>query len=1258
MIIDANTATREALIAIKGIGKELAEAIIRARPFNSLDDLISLPGIGQKSLKRLEKLGLVVLPASSTKRGTHPDTRSSGDTKIVAGNTIGILAKAVNKFIRSDIVKDAGMIRDLTVLQDSRSAHRRRVIRPDDLFVADFLFQNLELSSRPPIRMARRDASKAAYISMELQGQHFGEEVLIVGDLPNLMPDDISGILRNSPPPPPQVMGARLAYPSRIVVSMPASMMSIEFTLEKLLEAITTWPLNLDPLARTFPTEITSLSPANRIDIRRVDHDLLNRAVEMLRPSSTVLQAFLSGQEAGLLGQSIYRQAVRNAIVTVDGIRNNKPAAAEAREFAEKIRRNLASNRSIDTQTREAANALFEVALAEKVAEQAKTLDAIELTELIRISKLFFLLLGPHEPTDLVTALELPYRLLQSPHASTTFYHELNAKTLAGRTELWHTTLAKRTDSGPVPLGPEGAPITAMWTPDYSGINPVTNKDPFRMSLFPRHRDNLVRLMSGHLEQSTGGGRYFPKAATAYRLQLSAWGGVLEATGVWPIMPNGVGVEAWSHDMSYGRDEYVRVVEAGYLFPYGHRASLVTLTERKIENQNPTGYGAFLRQRQFIIVREPEKDFPAPGQVYGGRKLPFQKLTCLTRQTPNLQQATHPNSRIPDITGSLAFWPLSEVECQDVLFEFEAIDLAGQRSVFSSPVIFVSKPFIDTQAGQMYKIHAAWSGPTSSPNPRSQIAYAGQLVRMAPVADGKPGDVDVPIENIIFEGTTATGQRPPFHPAIRYADVKLRALESITGLRTSERAEYEAGIYLPQGYVNNPWKIFLNLSQPYKVKMGPDVPTDKVGGIGQPSQDISAISNGSGAVSGTVSALTTGSVDASDMFPEAKILGGFDLKDLIGPFIASAAGAIPGFKTEEFADRIVTSWEYKNNNVSSPIPGLVTGAGGNSALELGAKLTAWFTYPDPDLGFKDKDGNPRPDFGAGTNPGWKDPEAEATGKLTNFKLNFFGFVIVWFDEFSFKSTLKNKFDPNPKLHDDNPVVFGGPLEFVNKLSELIPSGGFSDPPIVKPSLTDLQVGYDFSLPNIAIGVFAIKNMKLGALLKIPFDGNPVALRFFFNTREAPFLLTVSLFGGGGFFALVTTADGVQEIEAALEFGAFAAFDVGVASGGVYVKGGVYFHWKTDAVELEGYVEMGGELSVLGLISVSVTLHLSLGYYKEGTTSQVRGQATLKIEVEVLFFSTSVSVQIERRFAGSEADPSFAELITDQSTWSRYCAAFA
>jgi hypothetical protein len=804
-----------------------------------------------------------------------------------------------------------------------------------------------------------------------------------------------------------------------------------------------------------------------------------------------------------------------------------------------------------------------------------------------------------------------------------------------------------------------------MWSPNYTGASLPSVKDPFRMSLTPSHRDDLVRLMSGHNEKLVPGGkRYVPTPARAHRMQLSAWGGVLEADGEWLVDVTDVNVEEWQHDISYGRDERVRVAEGGFLYPFGHRAVLITLTQREVETTNPPGCGAFLRQRKFIILREPEKTFPAPGMVHDGRKLPFTRILCLTRKTPEILPETHPLSDTgirATLSGPPAFWPVLKGETQPFFFEFEAEDLGGRVVNFKSRVIFVPKTLAFPPATMINKVQTEWSGTGSSINPRSEAGFGGQVVRMAPVGGGKPGDVDVPLAKVAFEGTSAAGQIPPFHPAIRCADARLKALEVVTGMTATETVEYEKGKYLPQGYTGNPWRVFLSLKTPKAVRMGPDVKTDKVGGIGQPSQKLSAISNGSGAVSGSISALTSGNVDPADMFPDAKILGSFDLKDLIAPFLATGIGQIPGFKTEEFPDRIVTSWSYTNDNLPDVIPGLVLNAGSapnkNSILELGAKLTAYTVLDDPDLGFKDKDGTPQPDFGATNDPGFKDPEAEATGKLTNFKLDFFGFVIVWFDEFSFKSSIKKKFDPKPKLHDENAVVFGGPLEFVNTLSEIIPSGGFTDPPIIKPSFTDLKVGYDLKLPNVEVGVFALKNMKIGAILTIPFQGDPVALRFFFNTREAPFLLTVSMFGGGGFFALVTTADGIKEVEAAFEFGAFASFDVGVASGGVYVKGGVYFFWKTDAVTLEGYVEMGGELSVLGLISVSVTFHLSLGYYKDSGMSFVRGQATLTIEVEVLFFSTSVKLKVERKFSGSASDPTFAQLLPDQGFWTEYCEAF-
>ncbi len=53
--VDLNTATKKELMAIKGIGTILSDKIIAARPYNSIDDLLRVNGIGKKKLKSMRK---------------------------------------------------------------------------------------------------------------------------------------------------------------------------------------------------------------------------------------------------------------------------------------------------------------------------------------------------------------------------------------------------------------------------------------------------------------------------------------------------------------------------------------------------------------------------------------------------------------------------------------------------------------------------------------------------------------------------------------------------------------------------------------------------------------------------------------------------------------------------------------------------------------------------------------------------------------------------------------------------------------------------------------------------------------------------------------------------------------------------------------------------------------------------------------------------------------------------------------------------
>jgi hypothetical protein len=150
---------------------------------------------------------------------------------------------------------------------------------------------------------------------------------------------------------------------------------------------------------------------------------------------------------------------------------------------------------------------------------------------------------------------------------------------------------------------------------------------------------------------------------------------------------------------------------------------------------------------------------------------------------------------------------------------------------------------------------------------------------------------------------------------------------------------------------------------------------------------------------------------------------------------------------------------------------------------------------------------------------------------------------------------------------------------------------------------------------------------------------------------------VECIGGGGFVHLVLTADGIQMVEGALEFGGEFSIDLGVASGGVHIMAGIYFQLAGSNSTLTGFVDIGGEVSVLGIISISIDLNLSLSFIHTSSGNKIQGRATLSISVHIIFFSISVSVSVERSFGSGSGDPRVSDVLT-AGDWSNYALAFA
>lgn len=51
--VDVNTATIEQLSTLPGVGPEIAKKIVKGKPYAKAEDLLKVPGIGEKTLEKM-----------------------------------------------------------------------------------------------------------------------------------------------------------------------------------------------------------------------------------------------------------------------------------------------------------------------------------------------------------------------------------------------------------------------------------------------------------------------------------------------------------------------------------------------------------------------------------------------------------------------------------------------------------------------------------------------------------------------------------------------------------------------------------------------------------------------------------------------------------------------------------------------------------------------------------------------------------------------------------------------------------------------------------------------------------------------------------------------------------------------------------------------------------------------------------------------------------------------------------------------------
>ena len=1168
-------------------------------------------------------------------------------------------------------------------------------------------------------------------------------------------PTPVDGDTERPVPPIP----ARPARASRLVFEVPEGE-SVPFSSEGLLDAMGRLPLIVHPLARA------GAAPAPRQPGRG--------------PRLRLPGGLLGTVEHGGI---VIDRAPRREVVDLTTATGMSTAARDLRRARSVLAREAgtATRRAIDSGPTEATR----VNVGPSAFELPPLLGPGGLAGVGgRLSRIRPRARLSRPPTEMETAIEAPYRLVVSPSAESGWAHAsapVRAVDAPDRVELWHSRLGiRRVEPERVEVDEranERRIVRAVWARDRERlaswetlkVAPHDGQDgepfdPFRTSLDGADRHMLVR-QTAESWPGTGGAPIAPVPVAARSLWLSALGAWLDLHGQWETLPYSkagiASILTWDHVAPLGRDQFVRVVYPGYLYPFGHQATLVKVTERKMKDASPSL--AALYQRMFLVVGDPLRRYGHEEH----RDLPFTEVGVRPLVTPTLDQ---PLGEASGQSQNTFFWP--RVAGQRFRFVLDAVDHEGRPVRLQAPLLWVAEHFRG-----LATVDAAYAG-----DPDRKVGALGQKISFTPAAKG--GDSMAEAASLTFLGNARLGGS---RPRVAEASVVLPAVQQLSAVNALTIAYTDT--YRASGFGGsaNPGEVWAHAPGGPNMSFGAGQPSasDRAGGFLQPDLPVRGLSRLSGVVgdpagmarqtfdpqaflAGALPKLfgliplhqliaKTGSA-APDVISEAldrieALLADLDhakrtaqeavadaqrlvaraqgtadlepkppelrqqaqdaleaadqLADRVGAAVDGFLGVLSalGNATQEAVDlaladplealrQAATTMEQ----VAPRMPPLVrsrlqslarvlrqildaadliedlhrflngfdpSSVQARFRFEWRPKLSSWPSAEHPFLGITAPILEVEEDSLAltveGRASGKGQMGVEILAELRDFTLHLLPgepLVRIPFEHLSFKAGSSGKPEVDVVLRE---IEFVGLLGFVETLKDLIPFDGFSDPPYLEVAPEGLEAGFTLALPNVAIGVFSLSNISLGADLQVPFLGKSVTVGFHFCTRERPFTLAVAFIGGGGWFMVRLSPDGLDVLELGLEAGATLAIDFGVASGSVSVMIGVYLRLEGKKGSLAGYFRLRGEVDVLGLISASIELYLKLEYDLD--TGKMVGQAVITVQIDVFVFSGSVEISCERRFAGSNGDPTLGEVMDVKPDgtsvpWSEYCLAFA
>jgi hypothetical protein len=831
------------------------------------------------------------------------------------------------------------------------------------------------------------------------------------------------------------------------------------------------------------------------------------------------------------------------------------------------------------------------------------------------------------------TSLAISSRMEFTPRGGATRFDHATLPVLKdGRAELWHTRLS---------MGIAGSAIGLEGSNDLVGLRAPASASsgptgwatdvlsPSLAAVLPSEAANIVALARD--KQSS----LDPALAlrTPY-LHLSGIGASMDLSGEWPLSTT---VKSWRHRTALGRDQVQRLVKLGKLYPFGHDAVLTNTTERRfLPNTGGNGNRSVLGSSSIITVREPYKPYDGDASS-AGRQFPFGSIELLTVQTPAGTLQTVFGSAQVLATGS-------GFSARAFAFRCVGTDRAGRPLRFELPLVFVPNDFT-----AYTDLAVAWKARADL----SQLSLHGQTLTTATPAapaasasasagsEGPPRPADATDVIAALAKLNVVGGSA-FKPVVEELSGRLPSVERFASSAGPLTVRY-FGDYLTQGFAGtNTGEVVLQLVGATPV-LGLAQQAASGGLMSGFSMGVTGLSRLAGPVAGALSLVAQNQFDVNQWlgsaFKNMTLLGVVPLSSLMQEVTNTLADAprldqntIDGLRKQTMRWTVPLFKKEPTINLGPARLSALPGASSQAVVEavVSVQLDGSMT-------------------------------TRTSCTVSNLQLGLgigaVDLVTVPFASIRFTSIDGHKPECDVVM---GRIGFHDVLAFVGVLASLIDSLGFSDPPAIELTADGVRSSFSAPVPNIAVGVFSLENISFGARFDLFFSGRSPEIALNFASFDNPFRLTVSMLGGGGYIGVSLSAtQGLTRLEGALEFGAALSVNLVVAKGSVSAMGGVYFLVEDNAARITGYMRVKGQLDVLGLISVAMEMLMAMSY----DNGVVRGKAEISVKVKLLFFSKTVRITFERSFAGSNADPTFAELMAPEGAagptpWDEYCMAHA